>query len=167
MASSDMQAGGLLWCVHVQGPDDVVPVASYEDAVRMAEGLNWFAIATTSHPYDPMIHAVPMLWNGTAERHADYAAKLGTKGSDYGVPTEEQVEAQRKKAFAKLTEPSAELALLRTREAALVEALKRADSFITNGIELGFIRMPDPSTPDPAHETPGIVRAALNLAGAR
>jgi len=48
----------------------------------------------------------------------------------------------------------------------LVEALRRADRFITNGIEFGFIRMPDAGTPDPAHETPGIIRAALRKAGA-
>jgi hypothetical protein len=44
---------------------------------------------------------------------------------------------------------------------ALLEALKTADQFITNGMELGFIRMPDAATPDSAHETPGIVRAAI------
>lgn len=41
------------------------------------------------------------------------------------------------------------------------EALRRADQFISNGIELGFIRMPDADTPDSAHDTPGIVKAAL------
>lgn len=45
--------------------------------------------------------------------------------------------------------------------AALVEALRAADQFITNGIELGYIRMPDPGTPDSALKTPGIIRAAL------
>jgi hypothetical protein len=44
---------------------------------------------------------------------------------------------------------------------ALLEALKLADQFITNGMELGFIRMPDAATPDLAHETPGIARAAI------
>jgi len=44
------------------------------------------------------------------------------------------------------------------------DALRRADQFITNGTEFGFIRMPDASTPDPAHETPGIIRAALEPA---
>ena len=47
----------------------------------------------------------------------------------------------------------------RLREA--VEVMHRVDQFITNGIELGFIRMPDAGTPDPAHETPEIVRAFL------
>lgn len=44
---------------------------------------------------------------------------------------------------------------------ALVEALEKADQFITNGIELGYIRMPRPGTPDSAIKTPGIVRDAL------
>lgn len=45
-------------------------------------------------------------------------------------------------------------------------ALHLAEQFITNGLELGFIRMPDPGTPDPAHDTPGIIRSALRKAGA-
>lgn len=49
----------------------------------------------------------------------------------------------------------------------MLEALKAAKEFITNGIELGFIRMPDTSTPDRAHETPGIVRAAIARAEGR
>lgn len=43
----------------------------------------------------------------------------------------------------------------------LREALRRADVFISNGIDLGFIRMPDAGSDDPALETPGIIRAAL------
>ena len=42
-----------------------------------------------------------------------------------------------------------------------LEALRCTDRFITNGIALGFIRMPDADTPDPAHETPGMVRSAI------
>jgi hypothetical protein len=49
----------------------------------------------------------------------------------------------------------------------LYEALKRAQAFIANGIELGFIRMPDPETPDPAHETPRIIDVALAKAEGR
>lgn len=41
------------------------------------------------------------------------------------------------------------------------EALRLADQFITNGIELGYIRMPDADTPDTARDTPRIVREAL------
>jgi hypothetical protein len=43
----------------------------------------------------------------------------------------------------------------------LLEALKKANQFITNGIELGYIQMPDPETPDSAHDTPGIIRDAI------
>lgn len=46
---------------------------------------------------------------------------------------------------------------------ALVEALEAADQFIRNGIELGFIRMPDAGTPDPALKTPAMIEAALAL----
>lgn len=42
-----------------------------------------------------------------------------------------------------------------------LEALRRADQFITNGIALGFIRMPDADVPDTAHQTPQIIREAI------
>lgn len=47
-------------------------------------------------------------------------------------------------------------------DAALVEALEHARQFIRNGIDLGFIRMPDGDTPDPAHETLPRIEAALS-----
>jgi hypothetical protein len=43
----------------------------------------------------------------------------------------------------------------------LYEALLKAEQFISNGVELGFIRMPDVETPDSAHDTLPAVRAAL------
>lgn len=46
------------------------------------------------------------------------------------------------------------------RNAAL-EALEAAQRFIRNGIEFGYIRMPDADTPDPAHRTPGLIDAAI------
>ena len=49
----------------------------------------------------------------------------------------------------------------------LLEACKRAEEFIRNGIELGFIRMPNAGTLDPAHDTPGIIDAALAKAEGR
>lgn len=42
-----------------------------------------------------------------------------------------------------------------------LEALEAAQRFIRNGIELGYIRMPDADTPDPAHRTPGLIDAAV------
>ncbi|MBS1067289.1 hypothetical protein [Gluconobacter cerinus] len=59
----------------------------------------------------------------------------------------------------------ANVAVLEARVKVLEEALKKADKFITNGIEFGFIRMPDSDTPDSALDTPGIIRAALTREG--
>lgn len=47
-------------------------------------------------------------------------------------------------------------------DAALVEALEHARQFIRNGVDLGFIRMPDADAPDPAHETLPRIDAALS-----
>nr|WP_254226119.1 hypothetical protein [Burkholderia multivorans] len=41
--------------------------------------------------------------------------------------------------------------------------LTAAKHFIANGIELGFIRMPDADCPDPAHNTPKLIDEALAL----
>lgn len=46
------------------------------------------------------------------------------------------------------------------RNAAL-DALEAARRFIRNGIEFGYIRMPDADKPDPAHRTPGMIDAAI------
>lgn len=63
-----------LWAVNIQGPDDLVPVASYLDALRVANALNvWWQAFKTENPldeYDPRMWAVPVEWTGDAERHA-------------------------------------------------------------------------------------------------
>lgn len=46
----------------------------------------------------------------------------------------------------------------------LYEALKRAQMFIKNGIEAGYIQMPDADCPDPAHGTLPTIDAALSKA---
>jgi len=40
------------------------------------------------------------------------------------------------------------------------KALAAAEQFIVNGVELGYIRMPDPETPDSAHDTLPMIRQA-------
>lgn len=61
-----------------------------------------------------------------------------------------------------------EVAAVRAAAAgAMYRALKNAERFIANGIELGFIRMPDPGTPDPAHHTLPEIEAALAMAEGR
>ncbi|MBD9417620.1 hypothetical protein IB259_00100 [Achromobacter sp. ACM04] len=52
------------------------------------------------------------------------------------------------------------------RDTALT-ALQAARQFISNGIELGFIRMPDADVPDPAHRTPGLIDAAIRALSAQ
>ncbi len=56
---------------------------------------------------------------------------------------------------------------LEAAEAAIVqermrEALEDAKRFIVNGVELGYIRMPDPDLPDSAHQTLPKILAALS-----
>lgn len=52
------------------------------------------------------------------------------------------------------------------RNSTALEALRAARQFIANGIELGFISMPEPETPDSAHGTlPMIQRAIAVLEG--
>lgn len=52
------------------------------------------------------------------------------------------------------------------RNTIALEALRAARQFIVNGIELGFISMPEPETPDSAHDTlPMLERAIADLAG--
>lgn len=41
------------------------------------------------------------------------------------------------------------------------DALERAEQFIENGVELGFIRLPDADVNDPAHDTLPAIRKAL------
>lgn len=57
-----------------------------------------------------------------------------------------------------------EIVALQADNERLREALKNADEFITNGVEFGYIRMPDESLKgiDSAHDTPKIIREALS-----
>lgn len=45
--------------------------------------------------------------------------------------------------------------------AVVLDALESARLFIVNGVDLGFIKMPDADTPDPAHETLPKIELAL------
>lgn len=74
-----------LWCVNIQGPDDVVPVASYNEAAAVANEFNrWradmVALEGGLHEYDARVWAVPMEWHSTPESHAH---GLRNPSSDY------------------------------------------------------------------------------------
>jgi len=50
------------WCVHVLGPDDVIPATDRQDAMRQAHELNaglMTYIETFSDPLYPSIWAIP------------------------------------------------------------------------------------------------------------
>ena len=73
--------------------------------------------------------------------------------------------------MGKLVTPELVLALISDHDelvdlrASLVERdalLKRTLQFVINGVELGYIRMPDADTPDPAHDLVPMIDAALS-----
>ena len=49
----------------------------------------------------------------------------------------------------------------------MYRALKHAAQFIRNGVEFGYIRMPDADCPDTAHDTLPEIEAAIALAEGR
>lgn len=68
-----------LWAVSVQGPDDLIAVADYLTAVRVANAFNtWWARLKAEQPlheYDPRMWAVPVEWIGDIASHVKCAAK--------------------------------------------------------------------------------------------
>lgn len=65
---------------------------------------------------------------------------------------------------AKDKEKAKQVATLACAAPALLEALELARQFIANGIELGYIKMPDQDTPDSAHKTLPLIDAAIAAA---
>ena len=76
-----------LWCMHVRGPDDVVAVESYQEAVNYSDHLNRFLAKQPKLEYDPHISAIPALWDGPAETHAKDLERRKQKGHDYPWPS--------------------------------------------------------------------------------
>jgi hypothetical protein len=64
-----------LWCVHVSGPDDVIPAPDEATAIRWAErvnaGLRELLADRPAHEYDPVIKAVAAPWPHSREAHAE------------------------------------------------------------------------------------------------
>lgn len=60
-----------LWCCHVRGSDDVYPAPDYATALKWVDitnALNWRGPKRSIEPPQ----AVPALWPGTAETHAEF-----------------------------------------------------------------------------------------------
>lgn len=92
--------------------------------------------------------SVPDGWRELAKRADDFL---------YSLPETDGVLRLRADLCTMLSAPAAPAA-----DAGLVEALEHARLFIVNGIDLGFIQMPEAGTPDPAHETLPMIDAALS-----
>ncbi len=121
----------------------------YWMALRYADGRYTYAVSMVND-------AVGKAYAGGWLEHKHQVDPAFARDGD--GPEWQSIEARATTAERDLAEARAEV----ERKDA---ALRRADQFITNGIELGFIRMPGASTPDPAHETPSIIRAALTAKG--
>lgn len=57
-----------------------------------------------------------------------------------------------------------DILILHNKNTELLEVLQKAKEFIENGIELGYIRMPDLDTPDAAHRMLPMINAAIAAA---
>lgn len=70
----------VLWCVNIVGPDDVIAVASYLEAVTRANVFNaWWHDYRTERPLDERLDArmwaVPIEWPHDAASHVEALAK--------------------------------------------------------------------------------------------
>ena len=92
--TTNTQPNAPLWCLHITGMDDVVPVASFPDAVAFSAAMNagiqsaydrdgWGAHYAPTHDLAPAIAVVPSPWDGNAEHHAKSVAE---GNSEHGVP---------------------------------------------------------------------------------
>jgi hypothetical protein len=106
----------------------------------------------------PLVEAVERMANALAEDGRHLEAALGAGDEDHAAWCRQQ-----RDAAAMLRSLLASLDAAREAGRVAGDALRRAEQFIVNGVELGFIRMPDASTPDSAHDTLPAIRAALSL----
>lgn len=80
-----------LWCVNITGPDDVIAVASREEAITLSARFNTWWIESIAakglHPYDPTMWAVPINWPHSAEGHAENLGDFGEYGWLRAIPS--------------------------------------------------------------------------------
>lgn len=87
----------LLWCVHVRGPDDLIPAMDYEDALKICDRL---AESDAQHAGDasaPMLRAVPRLWPGSPQQYAEVLAMHSQReaaGASHAAVEPDAAEAQ-------------------------------------------------------------------------
>ncbi len=75
----------VLWCVNIQGPDDLVAAPTYLAAARIANAFNaWWVryrkIKPLHEQFDARMWALPIEWpGGDAESHAKAIASPSTE----------------------------------------------------------------------------------------
>ena len=50
------------WCVHIHGPDEVLPAAGRHDAMRQAHALNAVYVANIEHENPELAEYYPCVW---------------------------------------------------------------------------------------------------------
>lgn len=80
IAAKEKTMSDTLWCIHVDGPDDVIAAPSYTEAARRcleinAEIVKYFGPELATDENMPWIFARPDTWPWSAESHAESLAK--------------------------------------------------------------------------------------------
>lgn len=152
---------------HIPDAGKMVPArCEPPEHLRGVDGWHW--VVSDGKEVAVFWQSADCEWSyGNDDLHPEMVCQYGgVYHSPVATPAEvEAMRAEVMRAGAECADAMAQVATLRARVAELETALRAADQFVTNGIALGFIRMPSPSTPDPAHRTPGIIRAALEGKG--
>lgn len=63
-----------LWCVNIHGPDDVIAVADYRTAIKVANAFNAWWQRQEIRAHDPHMWAVPIEWPHSEASHAESVA---------------------------------------------------------------------------------------------
>lgn len=75
LTSEDIPEAAPLWCVHIEGPDDVVPAPDWETAEKWAGIANATFDAQKARYPDPTfpfpLKAVALIWPHDAAGHAE------------------------------------------------------------------------------------------------
>lgn len=74
---ADIGYDATLWCVNIQGPDDVIACRDRADAFRYALWMNlsFLRMYDDPSPYHPTIQAVIIEWPHSPESHAEDLAR--------------------------------------------------------------------------------------------
>lgn len=77
-----------LWCVNVQGPDDVYAMPDMLGALKVANAMNVRFGSLEHHEFDPICRAVVIPWPHSAESHAADLAQASPEMIDAARPKE-------------------------------------------------------------------------------